>query len=121
MEKYKIQYLPQHTFSNCKYRNILPFDFYLPNYNICIEYNGEQHYKPIEYFGGVKVFEIQLIRDNIKKEYCLNNNIPLLIISYKENVEEILTNYITGVIGINGPIGSIDVCPAYKSEVPLIS
>jgi very-short-patch-repair endonuclease len=27
-------------------------DFYLPDYNICIEYNGAQHYKPVKYWGG---------------------------------------------------------------------
>ena len=57
-----------------------------------------QHYIPVKFFGGLDSFEKQIIKDNIKKEYCLNNNIPLLIISYKENIEEVLTNYITGVI-----------------------
>lgn len=39
--------------------NTLPFDFYLPYYNTCIEYDGVQHFKPIDYFGGEKEFELR--------------------------------------------------------------
>ena len=38
-------------------------DLYIPKYNILIEYNGEQHYRPIDYFGGEKQFEIQQEHD----------------------------------------------------------
>lgn len=70
-----------------KIKKELPFDFYLPVYNMCIEVQGEQHYKPTT-FGGrsklqsVKVFLMQKKRDKIKEEYCLNNKIYLLKISY---------------------------------------
>jgi hypothetical protein len=86
----KINYLPQHKFENCKNINQLSFDFYLPKLNICIEYNGKQHYEPIEFFGGINKFNQQIINDKIKKEYCHNNNIPLIIIKYNENVNDIL-------------------------------
>lgn len=86
LEKNKINYKPQHKFNDCKYKNSLPFDFYLPDYNICIEYNGSQHYKPIEFFGGEEVFKKQLIRDGIKSQYCKNNNIPLIIIKYNDDI-----------------------------------
>ena len=79
-----IKYIPQYTFDDCKYKNKLPFDFYLPDYNTCIEYNGEQHYQVIEGWGGIDNFKLRQIRDKIKKEYCLINNIPLITISYKE-------------------------------------
>lgn len=49
-----------------------------------IEYNGEQHYKPIEKWGGEEQFIIQQERDMRKKEYCKNHNIPLVIIPYWE-------------------------------------
>ena len=90
LEIKNIKYLPQYTFNNCRNRNILPFDFYLPDYNTCIEYNGEQHYKPIDFFGGEKRVKKHLFTDNIKKEYCYNNDIPLIIIKYNENINEIL-------------------------------
>jgi hypothetical protein len=89
-KKNKIRYLPQYKFDDCRNILPLPFDFYLPEYNICIEYNGEQHYKPIEYFGGIEALSKQILRDKIKKEYCYHNNIHLIIIRYNENVEEIL-------------------------------
>ena len=75
----------------------LPFDFYIPDLNICIEYDGEQHFEPVD-FGGKgkeyaeKRFKAQQKRDNIKTEYCKNNNIKLIRIPYWEfdNVENIL-------------------------------
>lgn len=88
----KIDYIPQYKFEDCKYINPLPFDFYLPKYNICIEYQGKQHYESIEYFGGEKSFKEQIKRDNIKKQYCNDNRIIFLEISYKDfnNIDKIL-------------------------------
>ena len=81
-----IIYNPQHKFTDCKHKNELPFDFYLPEFNLCIEYNGAQHYRPIKWFGGTETLKKIKLRDNIKKEYCKNNNIDLIIIRYNENV-----------------------------------
>jgi len=86
LENNNINYLPQHKFNDCKYKNTLPFDFYLPEYNICIEFNGLQHYKPVNYWGGIDTLKKIKIRDKIKKEYCLSNNIKLIIIRYNENI-----------------------------------
>jgi len=55
-----------------------------------IEYNGMQHYKPISFFGGMKGFEYLQSRDKIKKQHCLENQIKLIILSYKDNIEEVL-------------------------------
>jgi Zn finger protein HypA/HybF involved in hydrogenase expression len=89
-----IEFITQKKFTDCVYLNELKFDFYLPEYNTCIEYNGRQHYTPIDYFGGEEAFKYQLIRDNIKGEYCKNNNIHLIIIKYDEDVLEKLTKYL---------------------------
>ena len=61
-----------------------------------IEYDGEQHFRPIEYFGGQKKFELQQKHDTIKNEYCKNNGIPLLRIPYfkYDNIEEELNNFL---------------------------
>lgn len=64
------------------------FDFYLPEKNIIIEFNGKQHYEPIDFFGGIKGFEITKHRDKIKEKYCIDNNINFIVISYKDNIEE---------------------------------
>lgn len=85
-----INYIPQYTFDDCKNYNVLPFDFYLPDYNICIEYDGIQHFKPIDFFGGQETFDSQMNRDRIKTNYCLLNNINLIRIKYNDDVFEIL-------------------------------
>lgn len=69
-------------------------DFYLPDYNLFIEYNGKQHYIPMDYFGGELYFMEQKNRDNYLKIYSQKNNINLLEISYKENLEECLKKYL---------------------------
>lgn len=94
LDKNNIAYEFQKTFKNCKDKRLLPFDFYLPKLNMCIEFDGEQHYRPIEYFGGEGKFELQQKHDNIKREYCKNNNIKLLEIPYFEDVEEKLNNFL---------------------------
>lgn len=68
------------------------FDFYLPKYNCCIEYDGRQHFEIIERFGGLDGFINTKFRDTYKNWYCEKNNIKMIRISYKdyENIEEIL-------------------------------
>ena len=74
----------------------MPFDFYLTDYNICIEYQGIQHYKPIEYFGGEETFKIQQEHDRRKKNYAQKHNINLLEIWYWDfkNIETILNSWL---------------------------
>lgn len=80
----KINFIQQKTFSTLKYQKHLKFDFFLPDYNCCIEYNGVQHYKVIEYFGGEQFFKKNQIRDNIKREWCKENSIKLIEIPYTD-------------------------------------
>lgn len=83
-----IYYLQQHKFDGCVNKNKLPFDFYLPNHQICIEYNGAQHYRPVKYLGGEKTLMEIKKRDKIKKQYCVDNNITLIIIRYNEKIKD---------------------------------
>ena len=83
-----IKYVYQKTFVNCKNVRLLKFDFYLPDYNLCVEFDGKQHYESNEYFGGEDGLREQRSRDDIKTEYCKNNNIKLLRIKYDDNVYE---------------------------------
>ena len=92
LDNNKINYIPQFKFNGCINIRKLPFDFYLPELNMCIEYNGKQHYTPIEFFGGYGGFIKQKKRDEIKKKYCTDNNLKLLIIKYNENVIDKLSN-----------------------------
>ena len=59
---------------------------------VCIEYDGIQHFEPIERFGGKEEFSRTKIRDNIKTQYCKDNNIKLIRIPYWDfdNIEMIL-------------------------------
>lgn len=91
-----ISYQREKTFSDMKHKALLRMDFYLKEYNTCIEFNGKQHYYPVEYFGGVVMLEQTQKRDQIKTDYCAANNIKLIIIHYKEikNVSKILNKYL---------------------------
>lgn len=87
-----LKYISQKTFTNCKNLKELPFDFYLPDYNLCIEFDGEQHYRSVKYFGGEAEFKKRKHNDNIKNEYCDFNKIKLIRIPYFEidNINDIL-------------------------------
>lgn len=87
-----VKFEQEKRFDDCRNKLPLPFDFYLPEHNICIEYDGEQHFKSVRRFGGrKKLTEIQY-HDSIKTNYCSKNNIKLIRIRYNENVESILNN-----------------------------
>jgi len=90
----KIKFTHNKKFEECYYKNKLPFDFYLPDYNICIEFDGIQHFEPVKYFGGEKTFEKQIIKDSIKTNFCFNNKINLLRIKYNDNIINILKDNI---------------------------
>ena len=72
----------------------LRFDFYLKEYNLAIEYDGQQHFKPVERFGGEEAFWKTVVNDAIKNAYCEDNNIKLIRIPYWDfnNIEDILDN-----------------------------
>ena len=90
--EYGIDFLPQYTFDDCKYINVLRFDFaILKNDKLLglIEYDGKQHFEPVDFFGGEKGFIETQKRDNIKNSYCNLNNIPLMRLPYTLSMKEI--------------------------------
>jgi very-short-patch-repair endonuclease len=62
-------------------------DFYLPQYNIAIECQGEQHFKPIDHFGGQEKLEYTQQMDTKKKQLCEENGVKLYYINYNDDVE----------------------------------
>lgn len=91
-----INYIPQKTFNGLLgLRNgLLSYDFYLSQYNLLIEYQGQQHEKFIRgLHKSKKDFERQLEHDRRKRGYAETNNIKLLEIWYKDfdNIENILS------------------------------
>ena len=82
LEKYNIDYINEYSFKDLKKEDStkpLRFDFYLPKYNICIEYDGRQHFEEI---NGRESLDIIKFRDNLKNNYCIKNNIKLLRLNY---------------------------------------
>lgn len=75
------------TFENLKYIGKLKIDFYLPEYNIAIEIDGEHHRRPV-YYGNKNNLEIVQTRDKIKDDYCVDNNIKMIRIIYDGNFVE---------------------------------
>jgi very-short-patch-repair endonuclease len=92
LENNNIKFDYQFKFKKCKNKKELPFDFFVKDLNLCIEFDGEQHFKAFEIFGGEKKFKEIKINDNIKNNFCKQNNINLIRISYKDikNINEIL-------------------------------
>jgi len=87
LDRLGINYKTQHTFKDCLCKKKLRFDFYIPKLNTCIEYDGEQHFKPVEFYGGELNFKKQKQRDLIKEKYCDNSNIKLVRISYIDDIK----------------------------------
>ena len=83
-----IQYETQKTFPECYDNRCLPFDFYIPDLNMLLELQGEQHYKPVEHFGGQKSFEKIKKHDRIKDEFCSMYGYVFLKIDFNENLKQ---------------------------------
>ena len=93
LTNFNIEFEIQKIFNDCKDKRELPFDFYLNDYNICIEFDGRHHFESIDYWGGENKLKYTKEHDNIKDEYCKNNNIKLIRIKFdldKENVIKII-------------------------------
>lgn len=79
LEKYKINYIREYRIEPYRYR----FDFYIPDANIYIEFNGIQHYHPVEAFGGKKTLIKTKRNDQIKKKIVKDSGGVLITISYR--------------------------------------
>jgi hypothetical protein len=82
----KIYFIYHKTFDDCIFKRKLQFDFYLPDYNICIEYDGEQHITNYRFEKDLERLKVRKIRDKIKNIYCEEKRIKLYRISHKEDV-----------------------------------
>lgn len=80
LKKENIKYYTEYSFDDClsPLGKKLKFDFFLPRLNVVIEYDGIQHQKPIDFFGGEKAFKKLQQHDKIKDEYCKKNNIIMI-------------------------------------------
>lgn len=96
-----ISYIREYYFPDCYYEAKLPFDFYIPSFNLCIEYDGIQHFEPCT-FGGISLerakenLQACKLRDSIKTNYCKEHNVKLLRIPYTDfnNIYKIISSII---------------------------
>lgn len=102
-----IKYIEQYIYKDCYYKKPLPFDFYLPQFNILIEVDGEMHFSDTERFCGMnkeqvkKAVILQQKRDEIKNKYCKNHNIQLIRINYKQINNGEYKNILSQIIPIH--------------------
>lgn len=91
LEDNNIKYMQQYKIKECCDVRPLPFDFYLNDYSILIEYDGIQHFDIKHSFKEEKFYDT-VIHDAIKNQYCEDNKIKLIRIPYWEfkNIEKIL-------------------------------
>lgn len=89
LESNNVNFVQEKCFDDCKDKNHLPFDFYLPDYNICIEFDGQHHFRPV---WSEEQHNTTVAHDKIKNDYCKSHDIDLLRIPYWEgnNIEAIL-------------------------------
>lgn len=79
----QIEFLDQYSFEDLTGKGKqLKFDFYLPDQNILIEYQGSQHYESFDHFGGEERLKTQQEYDSLKRDYCESHNIKLIEIPY---------------------------------------
>jgi len=92
LKERNINFIPQYRFKDCRNKKPLPFDFYLTELNICIEYDGEQHFRPMGFGGNAQEkFQRTKINDKIKNQFCKQKRIKLLRISFNENINHRLS------------------------------
>ena len=78
-----------------KILNRLELDIFSEKYKLAVEYQGDQHYRPLDIYGGEGSFKKQKERDTLKKKICENNGILLLEFSYNKNEKQdnLITDY----------------------------
>ena len=84
LNKYNIKYIKEYRIQNYRYF----YDFYLPDYDIYIEYHGRQHYEPLSFFGGIARYEYTQKNDKDKIELVSKSGGLLIVIKYTFNTLE---------------------------------
>ena len=94
-----ITYIREYSIDGCvsKKGNKLSFDFYLPTYNLLVEFQGQHHFGPVNKKKRAQYVHITTMRhDQIKRDFVKANNGTLLEISYldRERIDDILTEFL---------------------------
>ncbi len=99
LNKHNIIFIHQHSYEDCRNIKKLKFDFYLPEYDILIEYDGAQHFRVVKRFGGEEGFNKRKRNDTKKNKYADEKNVKLLRIAHFDfdNIEKILEDMLLSV------------------------
>ena len=95
LDNHSIKYIPQKKFKDLKDKTYLSYDFYLPEYNMLIEYQGIQHFESISFNGmDNSNLEKQQHHDNLKRKYAKDNGYKLLELKYTLGTQELVDKYL---------------------------
>lgn len=97
LDEIDVKYIPEYKFEECRDVLALPFDFYLVDYNAVIEYQGIQHYRPVEIFNGDDGFRIVQMHDSMKRAYCESQNIRLIEVPYTLSPKDVRNKLINTI------------------------
>ena len=96
LKKKKIEFIREYKIKSRS--KIQYIDFYLPDRNIAIECQGLQHFEPIDFFDGKNGFHQRIINDNLKSQYCIDNDIKLIYYTENYNIKKAVGNEMYGGI-----------------------
>lgn len=94
LNTFSISYESQKTFDDLKDKDCLSYDFYIPDQDILIEYQGQQHYEPVDYFGGEAQFKLQQKHDKMKLDYAKFHSYNLITVPYTEDTFSKIKKYL---------------------------
>jgi hypothetical protein len=118
-----IMYSRQKAFEGCKDKKVLRFDFFFTyaGQRFLIEYNGQQHYKPVGHWGGKEALETSKRRDRIKSNFAAANGLHLIAIPYThyDRIGTIIIDRLTEVTGEN-PLTFTDRIGAARGTVEML-
>ncbi len=89
------EYEQQKKFPDCKNIHCLPFDFYIPAINTIIEFDGRQHYEPVDRFGGEEFFKKTQHNDAIKNKFAADTGKHIFRIRYDQDVSTEIDNFLS--------------------------
>ncbi|AZF89165.1 hypothetical protein Goe5_c00570 [Bacillus phage vB_BthM-Goe5] len=107
LESSNLRFVPQKSFDKCRTTKSLNFDFYVPELNLCIEFDGIQHFEPVDFASKGEAWAKEQLdgvvkRDNIKNEFCIQEDIHLLRVNYKMKDNEIVETINSTIRKIQG-------------------
>ena len=94
MTNHNIEYIREYKFNDCKNKQPLPFDFYIPKYGILIEMQGEQHFRPVKFRKTmsdeetIEWFNYRQRLDNIKSSYAKEMGYTFVEIRFNEDIKD---------------------------------